>query len=132
MFLIYMEKIKRGDWMALTLYWYPKCGTCRKARKWLDDHEISYDEIHIVDNPPSREMLEDMYKRSGLEIKKFFNTSGQRYRDLGLKDRINQASDEELLDLLASDGMLIKRPLVKDDQKVTVGFNEDVFEETWG
>ena len=118
--------------MALTLYWYPKCGTCRKAKKWLDDHELSYDEIHIVDNPPSRVMLEEMYKSSGLEIKKFFNTSGQRYRDLGLKDRINQASDEELLDLLASDGMLIKRPLVKDDQKVTVGFNEEIFEKTWG
>ena len=77
------------------------------------------------------EWLEEMYKSSGLDIKKFFNTSGQRYRDLGLKDRINQASDEELLDLLASDGMLIKRPLVKNDQKVTVGFNEEVFEKTW-
>ena len=118
--------------MALTLYWYPKCGTCRKAKKWLDDHELSYDEIHIVDSPPSRAVLEEMYKSSGLEIKKFFNTSGQRYRDLGLKDRINQASDEELLDLLASDGMLIKRPLVKNDQKVTVGYNEEVFEKTWG
>ena len=117
--------------MALTFYWYPKCGTCRKAKKWLDDHELSYDEIHIVDNPPSRTELEEMYQNSGLDIKKFFNTSGQRYRDLGLKDRINQASDEELLDLLASDGMLIKRPIVKDDQKVTVGFKEEDFEKTW-
>ena len=117
--------------MALTLYWYPKCGTCRKAKKWLDDHELSYDEIHIADSPPSRMVLEEMYQSSGLDIKKFFNTSGQRYRDLGLKDRINQASDKELLDLLASDGMLIKRPLVKSDQKVTVGFNEEVFEKTW-
>ena len=75
------------------------------------------DEIHIADSPPSRSELEDMYKNSGLEIKKFFNTSGQRYRDLGLKDRINHASDEELLDLLASDGMLIKRPTCKDDLK---------------
>src|SRR3954454_7483566 len=126
-----MEKLKWGDWMALTFYWYPKCGTCRKAKKWLDDHELSYDEIHIVESPPSRSELEDMYKNSGLDIKKFFNTSGQRYRDLGLKDRVNQASDKELLDLLASDGMLIKRPLVKSDQKVTVGFNEEVFEKTW-
>ena len=118
--------------MALTLYWYPKCGTCRKAKKWLDDHGLSYEEVHIVDNPPSRAALEDMYKSSGLELKKFFNTSGQRYRDLGLKDRINQATDEELLDLLASDGMLIKRPLVKDDQNVTVGYNEEAFETTWG
>jgi len=117
--------------MALTFYWYPKCGTCRKAKKWMDDHELSYDEIHIVENPPSRTELKDMYKNSGLDLKKFFNTSGQRYRDLGLKDRINQASDEELLDLLASDGMLIKRPLVKDGQKVSVGFKEEDFETTW-
>lgn len=117
--------------MALTFYWYPKCGTCRKAKKWLDDHELSYDEIHIADNPPSRTELEDLYKNSGLELKKFFNTSGQRYRDLGLKDRIKDASDEELLDLLASDGMLIKRPIVADSKRVTVGFKEEDFAKTW-
>ena len=117
--------------MALTFYWYPKCGTCRKAKKWLDDHNLSYDEIHIVENPPSRTELENLYKKSGLEVKKFFNTSGQRYRDLGLKDRINTASDEELLDLLASDGMLIKRPIVTDNEKVTVGFKEEDFESAW-
>lgn len=117
--------------MALNFYWYPKCGTCRKAKKWLDDHELSYDEIHIVENPPSRTELEDMYKNSGLELKKFFNTSGQKYRDLGLKDRIKDASDEELLELLASDGMLIKRPIVTDSKKVTVGFKEEDFDQTW-
>lgn len=117
--------------LALTLYWYPKCGTCRKAKKWLDDHNLSYDEVHIVDNPPSREQLENFYKKSGLEIKKFFNTSGQKYRDLGLKDRIKDASDEELLDLLASDGMLIKRPIVMDSEKVTIGFKEEDFVKTW-
>lgn len=117
--------------MALDFYWYPKCGTCRKAKKWLDDHELSYDEIHIVENPPSRTELEDMYKNSGLELKKFFNTSGQKYRDLGLKDRIKDASDEELLELLASDGMLIKRPIVTDSKKVTVGFKEEDFDQTW-
>jgi arsenate reductase (glutaredoxin) len=117
--------------LALTLYWYPKCGTCRKAKKWLDDHNLSYDEVHIVDNPPSRDQLENFYKKSGLEIKKFFNTSGQKYRDLGLKDRIKDASDEELLDLLASDGMLIKRPIVMDSEKVTVGFKEEDFVKTW-
>ncbi|WP_071393647.1 arsenate reductase family protein [Bacillus tuaregi] len=118
--------------MALTLYWYPKCGTCRKAKKWLDDREVKYEEIHIVDNPPSRAELETMYKNSGLEIKKFFNTSGQKYRELGMKDRIKEASEEELLDLLASDGMLIKRPIVTDSEKVTVGFKEEQFAETWG
>ena len=117
--------------MSLSLYWYPKCGTCRKAKKWLDDHGIEYDEIHIVENPPTRQQLEEMYQQSGRELKKFFNTSGQKYRDLGLKDKMGRASDSELLDLLASDGMLIKRPIVYDGTKVTVGFNEEEFEQTW-
>ncbi|KAA9019994.1 arsenate reductase family protein [Niallia endozanthoxylica] len=118
--------------MALSFYWYPKCGTCRKAKKWFDDHDIKYEEIHIVDHPPSREELEEMVKKSGLDIKKFFNTSGQKYRELGMKDRIKEASEEELLDLLASDGMLIKRPIATDSEKVTVGFKEEQFSETWG
>lgn len=118
--------------MALKFYWYPKCGTCRKAKKWLDEHGLTYQEIHIVENPPAREELEEMYKKSGLEIKKFFNTSGQRYRNLGMKDRIKEASEEELLDLLASDGMLIKRPILTDGQKVTVGFNEEEYTNIWG
>ncbi|WP_281203215.1 arsenate reductase family protein [Cytobacillus kochii] len=117
--------------MALTFYWYPKCGTCRKAKKWLDEHEIAYDAIHIVENPPSRKEIEDFYKKSGLELKKFFNTSGQKYRALGLKDRVKTASESELLDLLASDGMLIKRPLTTDGTKVTVGFKELEFEQNW-
>jgi arsenate reductase len=117
--------------MALSFYWYPKCGTCRKAKKWLEEHQISVEEIHIVDNPPSRSELENLYRKSGLELKKFFNTSGQRYRDLGLKDRIKEASEDELLDLLASDGMLIKRPIVTDHEKVTVGFKEEEFAQTW-
>jgi arsenate reductase (glutaredoxin) len=123
--------MKWGDELALTFYWYPKCGTCRKAKKWLDDHEISYREIHIVEQPPTRSELEEMYKNSGLELKKFFNTSGQRYRDLGMKDKMKETSEDELLDLLASDGMLIKRPLVTDGNKVTVGFNEESFSQMW-
>lgn len=117
--------------MALLFYGYPKCGTCRKAKKWLEEHQIAYEEIHIVDNPPSRSQLEDLYKKSGLDIKKLFNTSGQRYRDLGLKDRIKEASEDELLDLLASDGKLIKRPVVTDQNKVTIGFKEEEFAQTW-
>jgi arsenate reductase (glutaredoxin) len=117
--------------MELTYYWYPKCSTCRKAKKWLDDNGISYKDIHIVENPPSRSTLEDLYKNSGLELKKFFNTSGQRYRDLGLKDKLKDMSDTELLDLLASDGMLIKRPLTTDGKKVTLGFKEEDFKESW-
>lgn len=117
--------------MALTFYWYPKCGTCRKTKKWLDDHHLSYEEIHIVENPPSRYELLDLYKKSGLELKKFFNTSGLKYRELGLKDKVKTASEDELLELLASDGMLIKRPLLTDGTKVTVGFHEEEFEKTW-
>lgn len=117
--------------MALTFYWYPKCGTCRKAKKWLEENQITFEEIHIVENPPSKEILREMYKNSGLELKKFFNTSGQKYRELGLKDKVSTASEDELLELLSSDGMLIKRPLTTDGQKVTVGFNETVFAETW-
>ncbi|HHY71806.1 MAG TPA: arsenate reductase family protein [Bacillus bacterium] len=117
--------------MAITFYWYPKCGTCRNAKKWLESHNIPFNEIHIVENTPSREQLEEFYKKSGLELKKFFNTSGQKYRELGLKDKVKTASDDELLNLLASDGMLIKRPITTDGKKVTVGFNEEQFKETW-
>lgn len=117
--------------MSLTFYWYPKCGTCRKAKKWLDDHGIEYEAVHIVENPPSKEELKEFYKKSGMELKKFFNTSGKKYRELGLKEKIKTADEQELLDLLASDGMLIKRPIVTDGQKVTVGFNEKQFEDNW-
>ncbi|MEQ2527226.1 arsenate reductase family protein [Bacillaceae bacterium CLA-AA-H227] len=114
--------------MGLTFYWYPKCGTCRNAKKWLDTHNVAYQDLHIVENTPSREELEKLYKKSGLDLKKFFNTSGMKYRELGLKDKVKTASDEELLDILASDGMLIKRPLLTDGEKVTLGFKEEEYE----
>lgn len=117
-----------GEIMGLTFYWYPKCGTCRNAKKWLDAHNVSYQDVHIVENTPSREELEKLYKKSGLDLKKFFNTSGMKYRELGLKDKVKTASDEELLDILASDGMLIKRPLLTDGEKVTLGFKEEEYE----
>jgi arsenate reductase len=117
--------------MELTFYWYPKCGTCRKAKKWLEEHQLFFKEIHIVENPPSREELADFYKKSGLSLNKFFNTSGQKYRELGLKDKIKTMTEQELLELLAGDGMLIKRPILTDGEKVTVGFNEEIFEKTW-
>ncbi|WP_042461791.1 arsenate reductase family protein [Neobacillus dielmonensis] len=117
--------------MSLTFYWYPKCGTCRNAKKWLDEHQLSYEAIHIVENPPSREKLQEFYQKSGLELKKFFNTSGLKYRELGVKDKLKTASEDELLDLLASDGMLIKRPIVTDGNKVTLGFKEEEFEKNW-
>ena len=111
--------------MSLTFYWYPKCGTCRNAKKWLDKHQLQYEEINIVENPPSRAEIEALYKKSDLELKKFFNTSGQKYRVLGLKDKLKDATEEEMLDILATDGMLLKRPIVTDGVKVTVGFKEE-------
>ncbi|GAB3803032.1 arsenate reductase family protein [Virgibacillus kimchii] len=117
--------------MALKFYWYPKCGTCRKAKKWLDENDIAYDSIHIVENPPSQSDLEDFMAKSGLPAKKFFNTSGKKYRELNIKDKIKDASMEEMAEILASDGMLIKRPIVTDGEKVTIGFKEETFEETW-
>ncbi|PLR82881.1 hypothetical protein CVD25_10805 [Bacillus canaveralius] len=117
--------------MALTFYWYPKCGTCRKAKKWLEEHGIAYEEVHIVENSPSRTEIEKLYRNSGLDIKRLFNTSGQKYRELGLKDKVKTASEDELLDLLAADGMLIKRPIATDGQKVTIGFKEEDYEKAW-
>lgn len=117
--------------MAIKFYTYPKCGTCRKAKKWMDDHGVSYEEIHIVENPPSKGEIQAYYEKSGLELKKFFNTSGMKYRELGIKDKVKTATEQELLDLLASDGMLLKRPLVTDGNQVTVGFKEEQFTEAW-
>jgi arsenate reductase (glutaredoxin) len=117
--------------VTLAFYWYPKCGTCRKAKKWLEDHNLSFEEVHIVEAPPSREYLEKLYQLSGLELKKFFNTSGQKYRELGIKDKMKNASEAELLDVLSTDGMLIKRPIITDGKKVTVGFKEEEFIEKW-
>ena len=117
--------------MTLTFYWYPKCGTCRKAKKWLEEHGKEINEIHIAEQPPSKEELKALYEKSGLDLKKFFNTSGMKYRELNLKEKLYHMSEDEQLELLASDGMLIKRPLTTDGEKVTVGFKEDQFEENW-
>ena len=117
--------------MALDFYWYPKCGTCRKAKKWLEDHGKEVNGIHIAEQPQTKDKLKELYEKSGLELKKFFNTSGQKYRELGLKDKLQGMSEDEQLELLASDGMLIKRPITADGKKVTVGFNEDQFKRYW-
>jgi len=117
--------------MTLTFYWYPKCGTCRKAKKWFEENEIDYNALHIVDNPPAKEELLDFIDKSGLPAKKFFNTSGKRYRELNLKEKVNDMTKEEIAEMLASDGMLIKRPIVTDGEKVTLGFKEESFEKNW-
>jgi arsenate reductase (glutaredoxin) len=122
---------KGGEDMTIQFYSYPKCGTCRKAKKWLEENGKDFNEIHIVENPPTKEELKALYEKSGLPLKKFFNTSGKKYRELGLKDKVNNSSDEELLEILESDGMLIKRPLTAEGTSVTVGFKEETFENTW-
>lgn len=118
--------------MALTIYHYPKCGTCRKAIKWLEERGKTLEKIDIALNPPSAEQLRQWKEASGLDLKTFFNTSGQVYREMNLKEKRDQMSEEEQLDLLASNGMLIKRPIVTDGKRVTVGFREQQFEEVWG
>lgn len=117
--------------LALKMYWYPKCGTCRKAKKFLEEHGVRFTEQNIVENPPSRDELAQFVSKSGLPVKKFFNTSGKKYRELGLSKKLKEISEEEQLDLLASDGMLIKRPLITDGNQVTVGFKEEEFKEKW-
>lgn len=115
----------------LTIYSYPTCGTCRKAKKWLEGQELDYNDLHIVETPPSKADLTRFYEQSGLPLKKFFNTSGRRYRELGMKDKLAEATDEELLSWLASDGMLLKRPIITNGYEVTVGYNPDVLEAAW-
>ena len=103
---------------------YPKCTTCQKAQKWLDDNKIEYEFRDIKEDNPSREELTTWYKMSGLPLKKFFNTSGLLYKSMELKDKLPEMSEEEQLKLLATDGMLVKRPLVIGDDFVLVGFKE--------
>ena len=107
---------------------YPKCSTCKKAKKWLEDKGIVFEDRHIVEKNPTAEELREWIKKSGLDIKRFFNTSGMKYRDLGLKDKLADIEEEEKLTLLSSDGMLVKRPLVVGDNVVLVGFKE----KEWG
>ncbi len=107
---------------------YPKCTTCAKAQKWLDEHGISYELRNIKENNPAYEELAEWYKLSGLPLKRFFNTSGQLYRSMELKDKLAGMSEEEQLRLLASDGMLVKRPIAVSGDTVLVGFREKEWE----
>ena len=103
---------------------YPPCSTCKKAKRWLDDHGLLYEDRNIKTEPPTKEELSSWYRASGLPLKRFFNTSGVRYQALGLKDRLPTMTEDEQLTLLASDGMLVKRPLLIDGGRVLVGFKE--------
>lgn len=103
---------------------YPKCTTCQKAKKWLDANNIAYTDRHIVEDNPSYDELKEWYEKSGLPLKKFFNTSGLLYKELQLKDKLPAMSEEEQLKLLASNGMLVKRPIIVDGGLVMTGFQE--------
>lgn len=115
----------------LKVFQYPKCSTCRSAVKWLQGqgHELTLQ--HIAEQPPTVEELRELLVNSGLELKKFFNTSGEVYKELNLKDKMAHLSEQDKLELLSSHGMLIKRPIVTDGHKVTVGFKEDQYAQAW-
>ena len=106
---------------------YPKCTTCQKAKKWLDTNGVSYDERHIRDDNPTAEELNAWQKQSGLPLRKFFNTSGLQYKALALKDKLPSMTEDEQLALLATDGMLVKRPILVGDGFVLAGFKEDAW-----
>ena len=112
----------------MKVYCYAKCGTCRKALKWLDDRQIEYEKIDIAQDHPDEAMIRELHKKSGLPLKRFYNTSGKIYKDLQLSKKLPDMSEDEQYRLLASDGMLVKRPLVIGDDFVLVGFKEPEWE----
>lgn len=107
---------------------YPRCSTCQKAKKWLEEHNIEFTERHIAEENPSFDELQAWFKKSGLPLKKFFNTSGLVYKEMKLKDKLPSMSEEEQLKLLATNGMLVKRPMVISEDNVLVGFKETEWE----
>ena len=107
---------------------YPKCSTCQKAKKWLEEHGVPFTDRHIVEENPTAEELKSWHEKSGLPLKKFFNTSGQLYKSMNLKEKLPGMSEEEQHALLATDGMLVKRPIVVTDSAVLTGFREAEWE----
>ena len=111
---------------------YAKCSTCQKAKKWLDENNIEYVDRNIVTETPTKDELKKWIPKSGLDIRKFFNTSGMKYRELNIKEKIKDMSEDEIYELLASDGMLIKRPLFISDTLILKGFKEKEWEQIKG
>ncbi|MDF2870758.1 MAG: ArsC family protein [Anaerocolumna sp.] len=112
--------------------WYPKCSTCQKAKKWLDDNHISYEARDIKADNPTSEEIKEWHGLSGFPLKKFFNTSGLVYKELELKEKLPAISEEEQYRLLGSDGMLVKRPVIVDNGKILIGFKEKDWSEFYG
>lgn len=115
--------------MSVLFIEYPKCTTCRKAKKYLQENNIEFIDRHIAEENPTKEELKDWIEKSNLPINKFFNTSGVLYREMGLKDKVKTASVDELLDILATNGMLVKRPIIVKADTVLVGFKEEEWNE---
>lgn len=107
---------------------YPKCSTCQKAKAWLDSHGLKYEDRHIVENNPTYEELKEWYKKSGMPLKKFFNTSGLLYKEMQLRDKLPTMSEDEQIKLLATNGMLVKRPVIVTDKVILTGFREAEWE----
>ncbi|OWR28098.1 hypothetical protein CDO73_19625 [Saccharibacillus sp. O23] len=116
----------------LKVYHYDKCGTCRNAIKWLRGAGHELELIPIVQQPPTADELLELIAKSGLESKKFFNVSGEVYKEMGLKDKLADLDEQERANLLASNGKLIKRPVVTDGRRVTLGFKPELYEQSWG
>ncbi|MDO4650907.1 MAG: arsenate reductase family protein [Eubacteriales bacterium] len=108
---------------------YPRCSTCQKAKKWLEEHDLEFTDRHIVENNPTYEELKEWYERSGIPLKRFFNTSGNMYKDMKLKEQLPTMSEEEQLKLLATNGMLVKRPVIVRDDVVLTGFKAAEWEQ---
>ena len=115
--------------MSVLFIEYPRCTTCRKAKKYLEENNIEFVDRHIAEENPTKEELKEWLNKSGLPMKKFFNTSGVLYREMQLKDKVKELPENELLDILASNGMLVKRPIVIKDDTVLVGFKEEEWNE---
>ncbi len=107
---------------------YPKCSTCKKAKKWLEEREVSFVDRHIVEENPTKEELREWHQKSGLPLKRFFNTSGLKYKELKLKDKLPVMSEEEQYELLSTDGMLVKRPILITEKGIITGFKENEWE----
>lgn len=114
--------------MKVLFLWYPKCTTCQRAKKWLDDNGVAYEARHVKEENPTAEELKEWYRRSGFPLKRFFNASGLLYKSMGLKEKLAQMSEEEQILLLASDGMLVKRPVIVCEDFVIVGFRQKEWE----
>ncbi len=115
----------------IKFYAYNKCSTCRNAKKWLEKNNIPFTEIDITIDPPSQTALQKMLKQSDKELKNFLNRSGIQYRELNMKEKVSTLSQSQILKMMAEEGRLIKRPIITDGNRVTVGFNEEEFKKVW-